>query len=273
MRSVAPRALPWGLGLAGVVTLVGVFGPLLAPHDPLAVDIAYRLAPPSWAYPLGTDSLGRCLLSRTLAGARVSLALATATAGAVLLIAIALASVAVLGGRLLDRVVMRTTDVFLGFPALVFALALAAVMGPSPTAGALAIVWAWWPVETRVVRTLLHTARHRDFVDAARLNGVAPVSVLLRHIAPQVVPALAARFSLEVAGIMLALATLGFLGLGVQPPAPEWGVMLSDARPFVATAPHVLIGPGLAISASVLTFTLIAEGLRDRFDRRREVEW
>jgi peptide/nickel transport system permease protein len=177
------------------------------------------------------------------------------------------------GGRTADAIVTATINVFISFPSLVFALAVVGIAGPSLTSVAIAILWAWWPAEARIARSLLHSARNKDFVDAAILSGLPSPVIVWRHIAPQVAPALAVRFSLEVAGVVLALSTLGFLGLGTQPPHPEWGMMLSDARPYVNRWPHLLLAPGLALILSTLACNLLAETLRRRMDQRTQHEW
>jgi len=267
------RALRFGLGLAAVLVVITALGPWLMPHDAFDINLDRRLEAPSLEFPFGTDRLGRCVLSRTLLGARPSLGLALLASFGASAAALSLSTLAVFGGRFGDRLVTRAIDVFISFPSLVLALAIVGVMGPSAMAVVTAIVWAWWPSETRVVRSLLHTARHRDFVDAAFLGGVHPVRLVTRHILPQVGPALAVRASLEMASVILALSTLSFLGLGLQPPHPEWGNMLNEARPFVMSSPHLLFGPGVALILSVLSLNLIAEGLRSRVDSRQAQEW
>ena len=267
------RSFVAGITLLAVISLVTLSGPWSAPHDPLETNMELRLKPPSWDFPLGTDRLGRCQLSRTLAGARTSLGLALLTSVIVAVVALLIGAVGAFGGRWADGVVSRLINVFISSPSLVLALALVGVMGPSSTAVVAAIAWTWWPAEARIARSLLHTARHRDFVDAAILAGVHPARILYRHVWPQIGPAFAVRISLEIGSIIIALSTLSFLGLGLQPPHPEWGVMLNEARPFVATAPHLLLGPGLALILSVLAFNLLAEGLRDRLDARQAHEW
>jgi peptide/nickel transport system permease protein len=267
------RSSSIGIVLLTLVTIAAVLGPWIAPHDALEGNIELRLKPPSWEFPLGTDGLGRCQLSRTLAGAKTSLGLALLTATLVSSIALAVGAIGAFGSRLADRVVSRLIDVLISFPSLVLALALVGVMGPSAMAVVLAIAWTWWPAEARIARSLLHTARYRDFVDAACLAGVHPATVFCRHVWPQVGPAFAVRISLEMGSIVVAFSTLSFLGLGLQPPFPEWGVMLNEARPFVTTAPHLLIGPGLALILSVLGCNLFAEGLRARLDDRHAHQW
>ncbi len=262
----------WGAGLLLVVMLLCLLGPAMTPHDPLQGDFDHRLEPPSVAYPLGTDRLGRCQLSRTMAAARMSVGLAVLAAGSVTLVSVALASFAVFGGRWADAMVRRGVSVFLSFPPLVLALAVVGVMGPSAGAAVSAIAWTWWPAETRLARTLFQSARQKEFLDAAWLAGAGPVRILLRHVWPQVGPALAVRFSLELGSVVLALSTLSFLGMGAQPPQPEWGVMLNEARPFVMTAPYLLLGPGLGLMMTVAGCNLLAEGLRRRVDRREAQE-
>ncbi len=266
-------SLIWGLRLAALLLLVALLSPSLTPHDAYAINLDRRLEAPSFEYPFGTDRLGRCVLSRTVLGTRASLGLALLASAGATVAALALSVVAVFGGRAGDRAVRLLIDVFISFPSLVLALAFVGIAGPSAFAAVTAIVWAWWPSEARVMRSLLDSARHRNFVDAAFLAGVHPVRVVVRHILPQVGPALAVRTSLEMSSVIVALSTLSFLGLGLQPPHPEWGTMLNEAWPFVGTAPHLLFGPGLALIASVLAFNLIAEGLRVRVDSRQLQEW
>lgn len=268
-----PTPSRWGGVLLLVVLAVCIAGPAVAPHDALATDLAHRLEPPSYRFPLGTDRLGRCQLSRTLVAARLSLGLAVLAATGVTLVSLGLASLSVLGGRFVDRFVRGLINVFISFPSLVLALAVVGVMGPSASAAVAAIAWTWWPSETRLARSLLFTARQRDYIDAAWLTGVSPFRILLRHMLPQVAPTLAVRFSLELGSVVLALSTLSFLGLGAQPPLPEWGVMLNEARPFVMTAPYLLLGPGLGLIATVAACNLIAEGLRQRLDSREASNW
>lgn len=271
-RRLAPP-VAWGAAILSVVALLVVAGSSIAPHDPLSGDLSHRLEAPSWHYPLGTDRLGRCQLSRSLAAARLSLGLAFATSLAVSALGLAIGVLAAFGGRLADRIVRRAINVFISFPPLVLALAVVGVIGPSAGAVAAAIAWTWWPSEARLARSLLHTARHRDYVDAAWLAGVPPWRIFIRHVLPQVGPPLAVRFSLELGSVILALSTLSFLGLGAQPPHPEWGAMLNEARPFVMRAPHLLLGPGLGLILTVLGCNLVAEGLREHIDTRAIQEW
>lgn len=250
-----------------------MLGDKLAPHDPLAGILELRLQAPSLQYPLGTDSLGRCQLSRMLAGARKSLGMAALTATSVTVLSLLLGVLSAFGGRHMDFIVSALINIFISFPSLILALAVVGVMGPSFWSAVIAIAWAWWPAETRIVRSLLLTARNRDYVDAAWLSGASLRLILIRHIWPQVGPAIAVRLSLETGAVTLALSALSFLGLGTQPPDPEWGVMLNEARPYLDRAPHLLLGPGLALSASVLGCNWLAESMRKNLDERQAYDW
>ena len=261
------------LGLGVVVLLAIAMAPKLAPHDPLEANLGRRLEPPSQTYWLGTDDLGRCQLSRTLAAAPRSIGLAVLIAAGVNLLALTMGAFSVFGGRTAHLTVTTCINVLISFPSLVFALAVVGIAGPSLTSVALAIMCSWWPAEARIARSLLQSARNRDYVDATILSGLPMVKVIWRHVLPMVLPALAVRFSLEVGGIILALSTLGFLGLGTQPPFPEWGMMLSDARPYAERWPHLLFAPGLALFLCTLTCNLFAESLRSRIDPRCRHDW
>jgi ABC-type dipeptide/oligopeptide/nickel transport system permease subunit len=254
--------------------LLGACWPLAwLPNDPLAQDLLRRLEPPSQDYWLGTDMLGRCLFSRVAAGATPSLGAALLVAGAICCLALAWGLAASLGGRHLDAVLMRTADVLLGFPTLVLALALIGVAGASLPVTMGAMVIAWTPGLARVVRSLTRQALTREFVLAAKLAGLGQGTIVRRHVLPQLMPPLLVLASLEAASVLLALSSLSFLGLGAQPPSPEWGVMLNEARPFMMSAPHLLIGPGVAVVLATLGLNLLGEGLRERFDQRQPLRW
>lgn len=243
------------------------------PHDPLAQDLLRRLEPPSRDFWLGTDMLGRCVFSRVVAGASLSLGAALAAAGAICAIAGAWGLAAALGGRWADALLMRAADVLLGFPTLVLALALIGVVGASLPAVLAALVVAWAPGLARVVRALAGQALAREYVLASKMAGLGLATVVYRHVLPQLLQPLLVLASLEAAGVLLALSALSFLGLGAQPPAPEWGAMLNEARPFIETAPHLLLGPGLAVLLATLGLNLLGEGLRARFDPRAPLRW
>ncbi|MEM9047846.1 MAG: ABC transporter permease subunit [Pseudomonadota bacterium] len=272
---IAPGRLGLGLGLAILLLFSGIWaisGRLDLPA-PEAMDLLARLAPPSATHPLGTDHLGRDLAARILAAIPVSLGAALAAMAAILVIALPFGAVAALAGGRVDMVMMRLADCVMAFPTLVLALAVIGFLGASLEASIIGVVVAWWPSNARLVRALVMSAQERDFVRAARLSGASRARVVLRHILPQILPPLAVLVSLETASILLALSALSFLGIGAQPPTPEWGAMLNEARPFFAEAPHMLLAPGLAVLIAVIAFNLIGEALRDLLDKREPYRW
>lgn len=252
-----------GGGLVALLLLTALAGPWLAPHDPLKINLAARLAPPSWDYPLGADPLGRCVLSRLLYGCRTSLAVGLLVSAGVMLLGLALGLAAGLSGKHGDFWLMRLVDIVLAFPSLVLTLAVIGLLGPSLPAAAVALCLSWWPVYARLVRGLVLSAKEREFVLAARLVGTRGPALVRRHILPSVMPPVMVLASLETGTMVLVLAGLSFLGLGAQPPLPEWGAMLNEARSYIYTAPHLLVAPGVAIFLTVLGFNLLGEGLRD----------
>lgn len=270
--ALQPRAAT-GLAIVAALLVCACWPQAWLLHDPLAQDLLRRLEPPSRDFWLGTDMLGRCVFSRVISGAALSLGAALGAAGAICALALAWGLAAALGGRWADALLMRTADVLLGFPTLVLALALIGVAGASLPAVLAALVVAWAPGLARVVRSLARQAMARDFVVASKMAGLATATVVRRHVLPQLLPPLLVLASLEAAGVLLAMSSLSFLGLGAQAPAPEWGVMLNEARPFIETSPHLLLGPGLAVLLASLGLNLLGEGLRERFDAREPLRW
>lgn len=267
-RLVRDRLALAGLVLVSLFALAALFAPLLAPHDPTAVDAAERLAGSSWEHPLGTDELGRDTLSRLLFGARWSLG--TAAVASVLVIAIGVTVGMISGyfGGRVDAVVMRVVDVLLAFPTFVLYLAILGMLGPGLRNLMIALVIITWDQYARIVRGLVLSIRERRFVQASRALGASDRHLLVRHILPNVVPPVVVLASLETGKLVLALAALGFFGLGVQPPTPEWGTMINQSRLFLQTSPALMIWPGLAISLTVIGFNLLGDGLRDVLDPR-----
>jgi len=261
----------WAVGL-GLVLLLGalaVAAPLLAPHEPSVIALEHRLEGPSPEFPLGTDQLGRCIWSRLLYGARLSLGTAVAAAALVLAAGLAVGAVSGYFGGGVDLVLMRVVDVLLAFPALIPALAIVGMLGPGVDHLLAATVSVWWAGYARVVRGLVLALRERPFVEGARALGAGRLAILQRQILPNVMPPVLVLASVDLGSLLLVMAGLSFLGLGAQPPTPEWGGMLSDSRSYLLTAPQLMIYPGAAISLAVVGFNLIGEGLRDRLDPRR----
>ncbi|MEO9515862.1 MAG: ABC transporter permease subunit [Paracoccaceae bacterium] len=241
--------------------------------SPKQIDLLSRLSGPSSVHPLGADHLGRDVLSRLVAAVPVSLGAALVTITVILAISLPWGIIAGLAGGRVDMVMMRLADIIMAFPTLVLALAVIGFMGASLEASIIGVAAAWWPSNARMVRALVLSASQRDFVHAAYLGGASRIRVVMRHILPQILPPLAVIISLETASVLLALSALSFLGIGVQPPTPEWGAMLNEARPFFAQAPHMLLVPGLAVTLAVLAFNLVGEGLRELLDKRQPFSW
>jgi ABC-type dipeptide/oligopeptide/nickel transport system permease subunit len=256
------------LGLAGLllVAAVAVLGPHLTPYDPTEVDVLEKLQPPSAAHWLGTDYLGRDLLSRTVDGAHRSLGTALVVVGAVLAVSIVFGCLAGFAGGVIDATIMRVVDVKLGLPGLVLSLALVGTLGPGLSTLILALTVAQAPWYIRLIRTMVLRERERPYVLVARVHGAPPVAVVWRHVLPAVAGQLAVLATLDLGSVVLAVAGLSFLGLGVQPPAAEWGAMLNDGRITFALHPLLMIVPGACIFFTVLCANLCGDALRDVLD-------
>lgn len=267
-RFVSDRLAATGLTVVGLLALAAVFAPLLAPHDPSAIDPLQRLRPRSALYPLGTDELGRDVLSRLLFGARWSLGIAVLATLAVMMVGTAGGIVAGYLGGWIDAFVMRVVDVLLALPSLVLYLAIIGTLGPGIRNVFIALVSVSWASYARVVRGLVLSVREYQFVRASRSLGASDPRLMVRHILPNVISPIVILASLQLGGMILALAALGFFGLGAQPPTPEWGTMINQGRLFLQTNPGLMVYPGIAISLAVLGFNLIGDGLRDILDPR-----
>lgn len=265
------RAAKAGVGILVLLGLAAIFAGTVAPYEPLAADLDRMLQTPSRAHLLGTDELGRDLLSRIIYGARISLTLGFVSVGIGLLIGTALGALGTYRGGWADLLSMRFVDVLLSFPPVLLAICIVAVMGPSLYNAMIAIGIAQMPVYARLVRGLVLTIREQQYVEAARALGAHDSRILLRHILPNCLSPLIVQSTLQVASAILSAAALGFLGLGAQPPTPEWGAMLSKGRVYLRVAPHLTAFPGLAIFVTVLGFNLFGDGLRDALDPRMAV--
>jgi peptide/nickel transport system permease protein len=262
------------LAMAGLVTVVvlvlaSLFAPLLSTQDPSTQDLAGRLGAPSAEHWLGTDELGRDLYTRLLYGGRVTLGMVIAIVVLVAPVGLAVGTVAGYAGGLGDRVLMRVTDIFLAFPRLILALAFVAALRPGITSAVIAIALTAWPPYARLARAETLTIRNADFIAAVRLTGASAARIVVRHIAPLCVSSLIVRVTLDMSGIILTAAGLGFLGMGAQPPMPEWGTMIATTRGFILQQWWVPTIPGLAIFAASLAFNLLGDGLRDVLDPKQ----
>ena len=258
-----------GLAIIVVLLVVAAFAPQLAPHDPIAQNLRERLLPPlTDGHLLGTDDFGRDILTRILYGARITLyivALVTVTAPVVGLL---IGTVAGYFGGWVDEVLMRITDIFLAFPRLILALALVAVLGPGIENAVLAIALTAWPPYARVARAETLTVRNSDYIAAVRLQGAGAMRSIAGHVVPMCLPSVIIRVTLDMAGVILTAAGLGFVGLGAQPPLSEWGLMISAGRKYLFEQWWVATMPGLAIFIVALGFNLLGDGLRDVLDPR-----
>lgn len=254
--------------LIAVFALCALFAPLLAPYDPLFQDLGIRLTPPSPEHWLGTDSLGRDILSRILYGARISLLVGVVVVVSAGLVGTAIGLVAGYVGGFVDEALMRLTEVFLAFPALILAMAIAGALGPSLTNAIIAIAAVTWAVYARLTRGQILSLRRREFVEAARAMGATQMRIVVRHLLPNALAPLMIQASFDLGSSIIAAAGLSFIGFGAQPPTPEWGVMISEGRNYISTQPWLSLFPGLAILLAVGSFNLLGDGLRDAFDPR-----
>ncbi|MEP4342846.1 MAG: nickel transporter permease, partial [Lentilitoribacter sp.] len=256
-----------GLGILLSLVLASILAPWLAPHDPFAQDLANRLLPlGSEGHILGTDSLGRDILSRLIYGSRITLYIVALVALIAPIVGLFVGTVAGYMGGWTDAVLMRITDIFLAFPRLVLALAFVAALGAGIENAVIAISLTAWPPYARMARAETLTIRSADYINAVKLQGAGPLRIITKHIWPLCISSLIVRVTLDMAGIILAAAGLGFLGLGAQPPSPEWGAMVSEGRRFILDFWWVATLPGLAIFTVSLGFNLLGDGLRDVLD-------
>ncbi|KAA0972546.1 nickel ABC transporter permease subunit NikC [Aureimonas fodinaquatilis] len=254
------------LAIIGLLALTALFGSWLTPYSPQAIDLANRLQPPDSANWLGTDHLGRDILSRLIEGAGISLGAVAITLSLIVTLGIVIGgSAGFIGGRY-DQIVMRITDIFLTFPTLVLALFLIAILGTGLINVIIAITLSHWAWYARIVRGIVLSLRHREFVLAARMAGAGRVRIFVDHLLPATLSQLVVLATLDIGHIMLHISALSFIGLGVAPPAAEWGVMMSDARQFVWTQPLMIFWPGLALFISVMAFNRLGDAMRDRLD-------
>ncbi len=260
-----------GLGILVFLLAVAAFAPWISPHDPFAQNLANRLQPLGTdGHVLGTDSLGRDILSRLIYGSRITLYIVALVALIAPVAGLLVGTVSGYIGGWTDLVLMRITDIFLAFPRLVLALAFVAALGAGIENAVLAISLTAWSPYARIARAETLTIRKSDYISAIKLQGAGPIRIITKHIWPLCISSLIVRVTLDMAGIILAAAGLGFLGLGAQPPSPEWGAMISEGRRFILDHWWVATVPGLAIFTVSLAFNLLGDGLRDVLDPKDE---
>jgi peptide/nickel transport system permease protein len=266
------RLALFGTAVMGVFILLAIFAPVVAPYDPLALNLTEKFAPPSRAHLMGQDELGRDILSRVIYGARISLTAGLAAVAIATSVGTIVGVVAGYFGRLPDSVLMRIMDVLLAFPSILLAIVIVSILGPSLTNAMLAIGIVFIPQIARVVRSAVISVRERDYIEAERALGAGNVQIIFSGVLPNSMAPLIVQSTLTLATAILDVAALSFLGLGARAPTPEWGAMLTDAfrsgYGVFVEGQHAIIFPGIAIALSVLSVNFIGDGLRDALDPR-----
>lgn len=257
-----------GLALVAIVVFGAVFAPVLTPYSPEEADLLNRLEPPSIEHPLGTDQLGRDLLTRLLYGARVSLSIAVSVVVITLVIGTAVGVVAGYAGGRIDEALMRIVDILIAFPGILLALVIAGILGPSLVNIMIALAVVGWTTYARIIRGSVLSIKNQEYIKAAQLMDVSRTRIILRHVLPNVITPVVVLATMDMAYVILGTAGLSFLGLGAQPPTPEWGTMLASGRNYLQTAWWIVNFPGLAIVITVFGFNLLGDGLRDVLDPR-----
>ena len=254
-----------------VLSLVAILVPVFLPEDVHVnqdANPAEKLMPPSMEHPFGTDELGRDIFKRVALGTRISLRTAMLAVGVAILIGVPIGAVAGYFGGIADELLMRVTDIFLGFPSLLLAIVISAFLGPNLNNATFAIALSWWPWYTRIVRGQAVSLKERQFVKASQALGAPSGSIIIKHIVPNCIAPIIVQASMDIGGVILTIASLSFLGLGAQAPTPEWGLMVSTSRNYFLNAWWYSIFPGLAIFFTVLRFNLLGDGLREILDPR-----
>ncbi len=259
-----------GLAIIVLMLLMSIAAPLLTPYDPGFQDLANRLARPSSLHWLGTDELGRDIWTRILFGGRTTLGMVIIIVLITAPVGLFIGCIAGYTGGLLDKALMRLTDIFLAFPRLILALAFVAALKPGVESAILAIALTAWPPYARLARAETLQFRNSDFIAASRLSGASPLRIILRHVMPLCVPSLIVRVTLDMSSIIITAASLGFLGMGAQPPSPEWGTMIATARRFLFSEWWVPLMPCIAIFLTSLAFNFLGDGLRDLLDPKEQ---
>ncbi len=257
-----------GAAVALVAILMAFFGELVAPYSAVVPNYSAILTAPSLSHLFGTDQTGRDIFSRVLSGAHISLEIAAAVVFIGAVVGTAIGLMAGYMGGLIDEILMRVTDVFLAFPALVLAMAVTATLGISLTNTVLALAVVWWPWYARLIRGQVLSLREREYIEAAKVVGVSHVRIMYRHLLPNTFTPLIVQMSLDLGFAVLFVSSLSFIGLGAQPPTPEWGAMIADAQSYVRSAWWVAAFPGFAITLTVVGFNMLADILQELFDPR-----
>ncbi len=257
-----------GTVLVILFLFVALFAPMLAPYDPIKQDLNNILQPPSKEHPFGTDTLGRDILSRIIYGARISLIVGVLVVTISSIIGIVAGLISGFFGGYIDLIIMRITDLFLSFPALILAMAIAGALGPSLTNTMIAISLVWWPPYARLIRGQVLTVKHKEFVEAATALGQSNLRIMFTHVLPNSLTPAIIQATMDLGAVILTAAGLSFIGFGAQPPTPEWGSMISLGRNYFLKQWWLATFPGLAILITVVGFNLLGDGIRDLLDPR-----
>lgn len=255
--------------ILAVLFLASILAPWIAPHDPVHVNLAVKLQSPTWDYPLGTDQLGRCNLSRLLYGSRVSLGFASIIFISSLLIGLLIGTFSGYKGGIIDQVLMRFCEGVMAFPTLVLVLGLVGILGPGLPQVILAMVMVQWVYYARMFRGMVLSLRERNFITAAKISGSSQWTIIRRHMIPNVVPPIVVMGTLEIGWAIMDIAAMSFLGLGIQPPSPEWGSMIHEGKSYIRSNPELMLYPGIMILIVVMTFNILGEALSERFGVKR----
>jgi len=258
----------FGLAVVLIVVILAIFAPQLAPYNPSQINFSAVTAPPSGAHLLGTDDVGRDILSRIIYGSRIDLLVGFLTILGAVLIGLPIGAIAAYRGGWIDEAIMRVTDMFLSFPPLILAMALAAALGPGLIHAMEAMLITWWPWYTRLIRGQVLSIKESTYVEAARALGANDARVILRHILPNSLSPIIVQGTMDIGNAILTAASLSFIGLGAQPPQPEWGAMITVGRNYIQQYWWMATFPGLAILLTVIGFNLFGDGLRDSLDPR-----
>jgi ABC-type dipeptide/oligopeptide/nickel transport system permease subunit len=251
-----------------IIICIAVFAPLLTEYNPTEAVLQDALEPPNSKHIFGTDALGRDVFSRVLYGSRTSVSSTLILTLLTLITGTLLGITAGFFGGIADTVIMRTADIMLSFPDLILAMAISGILGANLTNAMIAIIAVSWTKYARLSRSLILKIKHNDYIKAAEISGTKKVNILIRYLLPNIFPTMIITAATDIGTIMLSMASLSFLGFGVQPPTPEWGYMLSEGRNYIQSAPWLLIFPGLAIFITVAVFNLMGDGIRDLLDNK-----
>ncbi len=255
--------------MLAILFIIAILAPWIAPNDPVAVNLAFKLQSPSWQFPLGTDHLGRCNLSRILYGARISLGFAILIFISSLVIGLIVGTISGYKGGWIDYMLMRLCDGILAFPNLILILGLVGIFGPGLPQVILALMLVQWVYYARIFRGMVLSLKEQNFIAAAKISGSSQPKIIKKHIIPNVLPPLVVIGTLEIGWAIIDISALSFLGFGVQPPIPEWGAMIHEGKAYIRTNPELMLYPGLSIMLVIITFNVLGEALAERYGIKR----